>query len=356
MIQMEQINETHDFDCGEKISRALSIESPYTVKNDTASRWFGGKAAFISNEEIKAHARAGHFREYDYYVLQTIDEMGFATIKDIYDRIRFLARMKSRRRFPGFTSIQDLKGYVMSLAKRGVLYFYRYARNRNEMENIYYVTKEGFLLYSSQLLLLQTHYEETLTYKTPFDIFKYLSTNRALSAISRSPVCTEVEFRKQQFYKYGKWNRQDKFFGVATCDDGTRIHHYIVEPLKFSVPSVLTPEENIDRVRYRLNILYSMIKEYSAEFKDNEIAFIVFLVEGTLGMRELIKLIREADDKSFWVTYSFITSDIVIWDAFKGDIYNAMLGMVPVGVNLAIEQRRPPIDLRLPISWKRLDS
>ncbi len=352
---MDQSKETYEYDCGEKISRALTVESPYTVKNDTVSRWFGGKAAFISNEEIKAHARAGHFRDYDYYVLQTIDEMGFATIKDIYDRIRFLARMKVRRRFPGFTSIQDLKVYILSLARRGVVYYYRYAKHKEAIEEIFYVTKEGFLLYSSQLILLKTHYEETLTYKTAFDIFKNLSANRALSAFSRSPICTDISFRQQQSYKYGKYTRQDKFYGIATCEDGEKKHHFIIEPVKFSVPSVITYEENVERVKYRLSILRAMMNEYSSNFGDNELALVIFMVEGTQGMRELIKLIRDDDDRNFWLTYGYITSDVVIWDAFWGDIYNSTLGMVPVGVNIAIEQRRPSIDLKIPIMWQRLD-
>jgi hypothetical protein len=58
---MEEYQKAANIDCGQKIHNALKKESYYTYKPDTRRRWGGGGAGYVSNEEIRVHARAGFF-------------------------------------------------------------------------------------------------------------------------------------------------------------------------------------------------------------------------------------------------------------------------------------------------------
>jgi hypothetical protein len=347
---------TSEMDCGPKISNALKSESFYTYKTDISRRWGGGGAGFLSNEEIKAHARAGHFKDQDYYMLQTLNEMRFATAADVLARVRFLCRTGTNRRFVPILTVDDMDRYLRLLAKRGVVYYYMYKRVPAAVaERIFFITKEGFLLFSTELMLRGAYYDEKSSYKPPFEVFKYLAANRVMSAFIQSKKCVESDYVVLQEFKEGNHTFKNKFFGTAVLEDERFRHTYVFEPIRFQTPlDKLTFEDNYERVKYRIDMLKKMIHGYTTNFQDNELLFVVFIVEDIKGMRSLLNILKEDYEHNFWENTALITSDYAVCESFQGDFYNALYGIKYVGVNIAVSQKRPYIDMGLPSAWRQL--
>ncbi len=344
------------FDCGQKISNALKKDSFFMHKDDVSYRFVSGGAGYLSNEEIKAHARAGHFHDQDFYMLQTLNELHFATADDVLARVRFLSRTGTRRRFVTILTVDDMHSYLRMLAKRGVVYYYLYKITPGSRPMpIYFLTKEGFLLYTSELMIRNEHYDEKTSYKPPFDVFQFLAANRVFSAFIKSPACSEALCWPMQSTLQGKHIFRNHFYALASLQDERFKHVYVFEPVHFETPTdKLTFEENYVRVRNRVFLLKDMVNAYSAEFKDNELIFIVFIVENSRGMKNLLNIIKEDDDHLFWENTALITSDYCVCESFQGDFYNALFGIKYVGVNIAVSQSRPYVDMKLPTAWKQL--
>ncbi len=288
----------------------------------------------------------------------TLNEMRFATAGDVLTRVRFLTRTGSHRRFLPILTDFDMDSYLRFLAKRGVVYFYMYKRFEGApVERIYFVTQEGFLLFSTQLMLKNSdkHYDKAMSYKPPFDIFKILTVNRVMSAFMKSKKCINAQYYPAITIEMERPGFQNRFFGLVTLEDEKCKHSFIFEPIKFRVPEdKISFQENYERVRQRLYVLKKMVNTFSADFGPSEVAFVVLLVEDLDGLRHLFEILKEDNERSFWEQTAYVTSDYAICDSFLGDAYNAMFGISYVGANIAVEQKRPYIDMELPVTWRQL--
>ncbi len=352
---MDLDNTVKSMDCGQKISNALKTSSFFTYKPDTPNRFASGGGGYVSTEEIMAHARLGHFRDQDCFMLQTLSEMGYATASDVLARVRWLSAHGTNRRFVPILTDVDMDAYLRMLSKRGVVFYYLYKVSYGATpKRIFFVTKEGFLLFSTELMR-GGRYDDRLSYRPIYDIFRYVATIRVMSAFMASPRCDELSYFSPYELKRGTKSFRTILYGKGVLRDDRFEHTYLFEPVHFSVPAnKMTTEEITERIRSRLALLKEVVLDHSKNSNANQLTFIVFIVEDTGGMRQLLNLLKEDPDHNFWENTALITSDYAVCESFMGDFYNALFGIRYVGVNIAVEQKRPYVDMQLPSEWRRI--
>lgn len=283
-------------------------------------------------EQVQILAANNKFEDSDYFLLSTINNIGYATVPMILRKLAMEKRLSPSLDIPLY-NVRTLKTKLNFFVKYGLLYGFSYNKENNDKHVIMYVCSQlGWQLAKTHLMSTGM-YDKFALYRSTGDMLKRLAANTVAFAYAANIHCSAMNINES--ITYGTKEKINVMAHVSYLEDDEV--HYIIESVFFNIDEkIATQEQNIESIDERLSQLQKLA-EFQAE-KNGWNTKIIFVVENLSGLKTLASVLK-TKDMAFFLEHAMFTSENIVINtnydltsAFlkiksEGDKYSFVLAM-----------------------------
>lgn len=312
------------------------------------------KASFITSlniDRVEYAVYCGDVAPEDYYLMELVYDACFVTPEFLYFRIKLGAQKGEKgclilAEAGLLRSLSVLGERLEKLATIGFFFCYEPVERISEkMVRIYYCSMEGFRAFTHRLEK-RMYYNRSLVYRPIHDVFRFLATNVAIYAFYKNKNYQKKwSFEMFDIKLEGeKKSTQEEVYGRVLFQDPItqRKVYVVIEPIFFRCDkSIITDEENMDRVIERIEKVKQIVKSF--DNTDNTEAYALFLLEDDVGVKKLQDYIA-TQEIAFFSERCFYTSENALFESSVkgGDGTDSLLGLAVKNGGIAFKQKDLP--------------
>lgn len=335
----------------ENHKKKTSKEISDLIRKGSKFVYFDGIAYSASTSETKVNRENLEYKivtavitKGDYYLLEAVHSLGFATAESLLHKFRAGGRRYEEASIclaqeGKVTNHRTMRGRLEFLARQGLLHCHEYIDAYENVNYVYTCSSEGFRAFSNALDR-RVPYNKDMVYKPPYEVFRYLAANTVGYVLGMHPDCKKIYPYGRINYKVNGKDRMEQVFGhLEFQKEGGKLTHYILEPTFFSInPKIISWDENKERIRKRIETLRELVRSLCNE---NEEAYLIFIVENGDGLSRLKETIMEFEMDFFFERCLFTSENTVsmVFTERGTAADDCLLGIFVQGSQIRFKQR-----------------